>query len=387
MKLEGSEVNLISINMKILFDISNLLNSSGGGIHYYLKGFLPALISKLERDDAEIEFFNLYFRSKSSSIPSFLDSCAIHNLRFPVKILNKLWLRFNAPDLSRLYKDFDLVHSPHFSLPVLSGAKRVLTVHDITYLRHPEYFDPRFKRLNDYGYQQLLSVNLHRADHIIAISEYTKNDIVDYFNISPSKITTVYTGVDSPNEINTETAGSYLRKCDLQHGAYIYFPAGTLEPRKNIKRAVQAFLAANIPSNTKLVISGLGDISRLDLEHNPRVRFLRWKTTVERDVLYQNSLFVVYPSLYEGFGMPVVEAMSNGKAVLTSNTTSLEEIAGGFAKTVDPTSLDELVYAMEAMLNQEYRSNLAAKSTQRAKDFSWDKMANKTFMLYKSILS
>lgn len=371
--------------MKILFDISNLLSSSGGGIHYHLKGLIPALIKEAEKSNSEIEFLNIYFRNKAISIPDFIRPNKLHDFRFPVKLLNKLWHNFNTPDLKWFYKDFDIVHSPHFSLPVMSRAKKILTVHDITYLRHPEYFDPKYKKLNDYGYKQLLPVNIQRADHIIAISDFTKNDIIDYFKIAPEKITTVYTGVDEPLKINQDIANIYLRKQDLEPDQYIYFPAGTLEPRKNIPLTIEAFKKSNIQKNIKLVISGVGDIDLLNITNDDRIKLLKWNSTEERDILYQNALFVVYPSLYEGFGMPVIEAMSNGKAVLTSDTTSLNEIAENFAYKVNPESMEDMINGFNKLMEYEYRKKLESKSLQRFKEFSWQKMAEETFKIYEAI--
>jgi glycosyltransferase involved in cell wall biosynthesis len=373
--------------MKLLFDISNLLNSEGGGIHYYLKGLISALLQEPESHNLDIEFINFYFRNKSLNIPSFLKPDKLHNFRFPVKLLNKLWLNFNFPDLGIFYKNIDIVHSPHFSLPVLGSAKKILTVHDITYLKHPEYFDPRYRELNNYGYKQLLPVNIKRADHIIAISDFTKNDLIDYFNISPDKVTTVYTGVDIPKKIDSEDAKAYLNQNNLTPDQYVYFPAGTLEPRKNIPLTIQALKKSNISKNIKLVISGVGAIDWLGIKEDDRIRLLRWNSTEERDILYQNASFVVYPSLYEGFGMPVIEAMSNGKAVMTSNTTSLGELANDYAQMVNPESLEELVEAFNLLSDKTNRLDLENKSKQRAMDFSWEKMASETYKVYEKSLS
>ena len=371
--------------MKILFDISNLLNSNGGGIYYYLNGLIPALQSICEAQGAELEFINFFFRNPPRQIPLYINSEKLHNFRFPVKLLNKMWLYLQAPDMNRFYKGFNVVHSPHFSLPVMASVKKVLTVHDITYLKHPEYFDPKYKILNDYGYKQLLPVNLKRADHIITISNFTRDDILEYFDIPLDKITTVYTGVDKSSRIASDIAKIFLNKHNLSSNKYIYFPSGTIEPRKNIKRTVEAFLVADLPHDIKLVISGVGDFIRLGIAENTQIKFLRWDSIQERDILYQNSFFVVYPSLYEGFGMPVIEAMSSGKAVLTSNTTSLKELAENFAVTVNPESIEELKGAFEYLFDQGIKPKYEKKSFDRAKEFSWRKMANETFKCYASL--
>ena len=372
--------------MRILFDISNLLNSNGGGIYYYLNGLIPSLRSVCEREGVELEFVNFYFRAKPIKIPAYIELEKLHQFYFPVRLLNKLWLYFNAPDLCKFYKGFDIVHSPHFSLPVMSSSKKVLTVHDITYLKHPEYFDPKYKKLNDYGYKQLLTANIRRADHIIAISNATRDDVLDYFGIHPGKIRTIYTGVDKPSQIPCDVARAFLAKNDLSSGKYIFFPAGTLEPRKNIQRTVDAFLATDIPHDIKLVISGVGEFARLGIEADNRIQFLRWDIIDERDILYQNSLFVVYPSLYEGFGMPLLEAMSNGRALVTSNRSSLRELAENIAVTVNPESVDELKGAFEKLFHTKSKQSYERLSIERAQEFSWRGMAEQTLDIYRSLV-
>lgn len=373
--------------MKVLFDISSLLNSHGGGIYYHLKGLLPELLQRVCENESELEFLNLYFRKKPLSVPEWIKESTLHQFRFPVKLLNALWLNFNFPDFNRFYHDVDIVHSPHFSLPVFKSAKKILTVHDITYLRHPEFFDPKYKKLNDYGYKQLLPENLKRANHIITISDFTKNDLVDFFDINPEKITTIYTGVDVPEKVDLNSSNEYLKQNNLLAEQYIYFPVGTFEPRKNIELTIKAFEKSNTPNHVKLLLSGVGKIDWLgDVKNNDNVQFLEWHSIRERNILYQNANFIVYPSLYEGFGMPVVESMSYGKAALTSNTTSLGEIAHDFAYTVDPQSLDELINGFNMLLNDEQRANFERKSQQQRECFSWNKMAEETFKVYEKVL-
>ena len=372
--------------MKILFDISHLLNSTGGGIHYYLKGLIPELQAECDQNQSELFFLNLFFRNKLRQIPNFVNKNNLFQICFPVRLINHLWTKFNFPDLARFYKDIDVFHSPHFSLPVFSYAKKVLTVHDITYLKHPEFYDPAFKKLNDYGYRQLLPFNLKRADHIIAISNHTKKDLIEYFSIEPERISVIYTGVDQCREISTEDTQLYLDELGIYAGEYVYFPVGTVEPRKNISRTIEAFNNSGICKKFKLVISGVGSIARISEVNCERIKFTQWNLLQERDILYQNAGFVCYPSLYEGFGMPVIEAMSYGKAVITSKTTSLGEIAEGFALTVNPESADEITDAFNLLAEPQHILEFEKKSLIRAKDFSWDKMAVETYKVYEELL-
>lgn len=374
--------------MKVMFDSSVLFHDNrGGGVYNYLIKLLPILNKRFKEENDSLCFLRLYFREKSGQ-PDFINDKNLKSFHFPVKLLNSLWANVGIPDLSWFYKDIDVFHSPHFSLPVMSGTKKILTVNDITYLRHPEYFSEFGQKLNEYGYKKLLPVNIKMADRIIAISQYTKNDLVDYFKIPDEKVSVVHIGCYVPDILEHEKLDALLKKFSLSADEYIYFPAGTFEPRKNISKTISAFNKINTRfPKLKIVISGVGDRSWVKNEVSmEKTIFVRWNTEEEKNALYQGALFVVYPSLYEGFGMPVVEAMGNGKAVLTSNTTSLKEIAEGYAHMVNPEEIESIAEGIENLLvDRDYRKTLENKSKVRAVDFTWEKMAEQTYKIYKGL--
>lgn len=179
-----------------------------------------------------------------------------------------------------------------------------------------------------------------------------------------------------------------LGKYGLNGRRYVYFPAGTIHPRKNIQRVVRAFCrTVGSGGRCKLVISGVGGKGQPALDSNGAVEIVRWDTELERDALYQGSEFVVYPSLYEGFGMPAVEAMGNGKALLTSSSSSLKEIAEGYAHMVNPEEEDSIADGMRRMgEDSDYRHGLEKKAIFRAGCFSWDKMAEQAYKVYEDAL-
>ncbi|OGV41785.1 MAG: hypothetical protein A2X48_14325 [Lentisphaerae bacterium GWF2_49_21] len=371
-----------------MFDSSALFHASrGGGVYNYLLKLLPLLSVKVTCDGGRMSFLHLHSR-KEFQPPDFMNAMDVRNFYFPVKLLNRLWIKYEIPDMSLFYKDVDIFHSPHFSLPVMSKAKKILTVNDITYLRHPEYFHEAGKKLNEYGYNFLLPTNIRRADRIIAISEFTKSDIIEYFKIPEEKISVVHIGCDIPLKLTPEERSSILAGFGLIGTEYIYFPAGTLEPRKNIRLTIEAFKKAGI-KGMKMVISGIGDYSWLDrIAGVDNIQIVRWENENQKNALFQGAAFVVYPSLYEGFGMPVVEAMGNGKAVLTSNTTSLKEIADGYAHMVNPEDEEGISQGVKRIYEDiDYRNDLEMKSTVRAEDFTWEKMASQTYDVYKRLLS
>jgi glycosyltransferase involved in cell wall biosynthesis len=374
--------------MKILFDASNLFSYRGGGVYNYLMKLLPLLIQKVEQEGDEISFLRLYFRKGVIKNPPFVEGKKISSFRFPIKLLNYLWIKYKFPDFSRFYKNVDIVHSPHFSLPLMSKAKKILTVNDITYLKHPEYFSPSGKNLNDYGYKFLLPANIWRADKIIAISQHTKKDIVEYFGIPEDKVSVVYIGCDSPCMQEARELSGHLKEFGLDRIKYVYFPVGTFEPRKNMAKTILAFNKTNPkPGRIKLVVSGVGDRSWLTSKVSTEdVIFVKWNSDDTKNALYQGSLFVIYPSLYEGFGMPVVEAMGNGRAVLTSNNTSLMEIADGYACIVDSENEGSISQGMKRLFEDtDYRLELERKARIRARDFTWEKMVEQTYDIYNGI--
>ncbi len=372
--------------MKILFDASAMFASTrGGGIYNYLVKLLPRLARLTENNGHDFRHFHLSFRGTSSSNGLIPDEKVIR-IRFPVKLMNRLWLDFSLPDLSWFWKDIDIFHSPHFSLPVISKAKKILTVNDIAYLKYPQYYAESGKKLNEYGYKKLLPVNIKRADKIIAISQHTKEDIVEHFKIPQEDIAVIHIGCSISQPIPPDKLNAIISRFGLNDSEFIYFPVGTLEPRKNLERTVEAFKKAkSYNSRLKLVISGVGDISWLDGRIlNDDIIFVRWNSEEERDALYQSAIFAIYPSLYEGFGIPALEAMSNAKALLTSNTSSLPEIANGYAHMVNPNNADEIADGIQALVKDEkYRKSLEKKSLIRAKDFSFDEMARKTYEIYQ----
>ena len=275
----------------------------------------------------------------------------------------------------------------HFSLPIISKARKILTVHDIMYLTNPEYYDPKWKKINHYGYNILLPENIRKADQIIAISHYTKSELVSYFNLPEEKITVIHHGIKVADKVPGDSLKERLKRFNLGPGNYIYFPAGTFEFRKNIERTIEAFSNLSDKNGLTLVISGVGDPSPF-LSASPcnDIRFVEWNSEAQKTAFFQGALFVVFPSLCEGFGVPVIEAMANGKAILTSNCAALGEVSGDAGMLVDPRRLDALHDGFEKLIEDEtYRNELEKKGEQRIKKFSLDKMGREHFKVYESL--
>ena len=226
-------------------------------------------------------------------------------------------------------------------------------------------------------------------------SNSTKNDIIKFYPRYEDKIKVIYLGVEShffPR--SSQEVEKVLNKYNFNFKYFLFL--GTVEPRKNIVRVVDAFIRLKQEENIehKLVIIGrkgwlykeiLEKISKTPFSHD--IVFSDFMSDNDLPFLYSGAEIFLYPSLYEGFGLPVLEAMSCGSPVITSNLSSLPEVAGDAAILVDPMNVEEIVQAMEKLLrDRELRKELKRKSLERAKFFSWDMAAKETLHLYEDIL-
>ncbi len=303
-----------------------------------------------------------------------------------------LWEHFVLPKLLNNGKT-DLFHMPDHILPVLSvKAKKVITIHDLSFYIYPETFNfsKRF-------YKKLLTpYSVKNADFIIADSNSTKSDIIKLFSYQEQKIKVVYIGVSEMfKKINDQNLLKKIRSKRRLPKNFIIF-VGTLEKRKNIELLIDSFadLIRQKKIDHDLIIVGKkgwlfeGIFEKINKkELAGRVKFIFDTTDDELPILYNLADLMVYPSLYEGFGLPVVESMACGCPVITSNVSSLKEIACGAAILINPRDKEELSYYIEKVLTDEnLRNDLITKGFQRAKNFTWRKCAEETLQIYNSIL-
>jgi glycosyltransferase involved in cell wall biosynthesis len=270
-----------------------------------------------------------------------------------------------------------------YQCPTVFGknVEHVMAVHDIIPRIFPEYADNWRKKL----YWKLTERAIKKADKIVTISEHTKRDLVRDLGISEDKIFVELIDVDEvyKKEISNEDLESVLRKYDLKRG-YIY-SGGGLDKRKNMESLILAYkkLLDQNEAIPLLVISGklmpelaplITDVERLvqDLGISDKVRLLGFVDQEDLPAIYQGAKLFVYPSLYEGFGMPVLEAMNQGAPVLASSTSSIPEVGGDAAEYFDPENVDELAQKMRAILGDDEKlRELSQKGRERAKQFSW----------------
>ncbi len=303
--------------------------------------------------------------------------------------LRILWEQVTLPYYS-MNDRLDLFHYTDHSLSILQRTHpAIITVHDIAYVRFPQLLNKSRQIYKKY----ILNMSIKRADIIVADSYSTKRDIINYFRIKEEKIKVVYPGVESRFR-PIRNVEEYRLKNNLP--SKMILNVGTLEPRKNVVTLIKAFkkLKELAFKNYKLVIAGdkgwlykqiFDEIKSSDLQKE--VLFLGIVEDEDLPMLYNCADIFVYPSLYEGFGLPPLEAMACGIPVITSNTSSLPEVVDNAGIMVDPDDVNSLCEAMYNVLkDKELWNHMSKKGLDRAKLFSWKDSAKKILEIYDEVL-
>ena len=274
-----------------------------------------------------------------------------------------------------------LLWSPNNTGP-LAVERQVCTMHDIIPVEHPEWFNARFAA----WYQWLLPRLTRRVRHLIAVSEFTKGRLVERFGLKPEKITVVWNGVDAQfRPRNPDEIAEVRRALGIRSPRYL-LSLGSLEPRKNVRRLLLAWgrLRRELPEDLGLVVVGSKGASLVfrdaGITEIPEgVHFTGYARQEHLPALYSGALGLVYPSLYEGFGLPPLEAMACGTPVITSNTTSLPEITAGAALLVNPLDEDAIAAAILRLVrDEELRASLRSRSLAHSANLSWNQSALRT---------
>ncbi|MBI1911576.1 MAG: glycosyltransferase family 4 protein [Deltaproteobacteria bacterium] len=286
----------------------------------------------------------------------------------------------------------DLLHYPSFNIPVVNLKPVVTTIHDLIYYVMPEACP---NKIAHYYARFMLNMAAKRSDSIITVSIYTKNDIVKHLGVSPDKIKVIYHGVDEIyRPVKDAKTLEAVRKRYGIDGDYIFY-AGNHQPRKNLRRLIEAFSILKNRKDCRLVLTGKIDPRRAELYNSVkelgldgRVLFIGPVPEEELPALYSMARMFVFPSLYEGFGLPPLEAMACGTPVITSNTTSLPEVVGNAGITIDPLNTKELAESMESILSSSsLRQELKEKGLKRAAEFSWERTARETLKVYEEVMN
>lgn len=291
-------------------------------------------------------------------------------------------------------RKLDLYHSTHYVLPAWVGSKVVVTIHDIIHLLYPEFLPSNLAFL--YA-QRMIRRSLVRGDRVIAVSQNTKNDLEHHFKLGGSKIEVIHNGVEDifRKRLTVEDQQRWLRDLGVAQ-PYLLFVGNPAKPHKNLDTVVQAYARARRMAqfDAPLICVGSREGSEFKIRQRAnylgigdKVRLLGHVAHEALPAIYQGAALFLYPTLYEGFGLPVIEAMASGVPVITSNTSALKEIAEGYAHVVDPLDLDGIAKAIAHLMgNPEARAQLTALGERRAEDFRWDHTARRTLDVYLSVI-
>jgi glycosyltransferase involved in cell wall biosynthesis len=366
--------------------ITDFIDGKHGGIGVYAHN----LIKKLNEIDFNNQYYLIHYLSIEMPIYNANEEIPIKKYSLP-KGSGALWRYICTPLKLKSMDKLDIVHDPFeigpmsFNMPF----KKVITVHDLTPILFPHTFSIASVLLH----KILLKRTLYGADKIITDSKSTKNDLINYFEISDEKIKVIPLGVDEKfKPMDPEKVVEFKINHNLDFPFLLY--VGTLEPRKNIPTLIKAFSKLKSRNlNYKLVIAGkkgwkyntiFNTIDDLNLQND--VVFTGYISDDDLPLLYNAADVFVYPSIYEGFGLPPLEAMACGTPVITSNTSSLPEVVGDAGILLDPMDIDgfaNLIYAI--LFDEELRLTIVKKGLERSKMFNWGKCARETLSVYENI--
>lgn len=382
--------------MNIAFDVHPLLDNNKSGVGYCQYGFIKTMIKRYPDNNYIFNFFNLRnYQKKIDKLNIFddwnfiINDCKFCNNSIYKMIWNIIPLKYNW----FFGKNADVTHFFNYHIPPGVKGKTVVTVHDMTYKRYPETVKLKTKKMLDIN----LKRSLDRADVIIAVSEFSKKEILHYFPNCEDKIKVIYNGVDL-NRFNTNIDKNsqilVQNKYKIEENYLLYL--GTIEPRKNIERLIESYYLVNKESSDtpKIVLAGgkgwmYDNIFKKvdDLKLKDKVIFIGYIEDEDVPALIKGAMIFLFPSIYEGFGMPPLEAMACGTPVLTSNISSLPEVVGDSGVLVDPFSKESIKDGILRMLNDDnLRQELSIKGQERAKLFSWTRVTEKLYNIYQSLM-
>ncbi|HEX5417324.1 MAG TPA: glycosyltransferase family 1 protein [Chloroflexota bacterium] len=377
--------------MRVAIDYTAALHQ-GAGVGRFVRNLVGALLEI----DRETSYTLLYPRARDRSEPPQLpryDNVVGRQLMFSERLLNVTWYKLGLPlPLDLLGGGADLYHFLDFSLPPVRRGATVLTIHDLSFLMVPECAEGGLRA----HLERVVPMSVRNASFVTADSENTRNELTTLLDVPPERVAVVYGGVDErfrpvvDRNVLAATRGKY----GLTTPFMLY--VGTIEPRKNIARLLRAYtlFRERHKGDHRLVIAGgLGwlyqDVLREidDLAADHKVVFLGRVPDDDLPALYSLCDLFVYPSLYEGFGLPPLEAMACGRAVLTTNTSSLPEVVGDAGVLVSPYDVEGLAAAMASLLDDpERRRELGVRGVRRAGEFSWQNSARKLLGIYHDLV-
>lgn len=375
--------------MRIGIDFTSAVQQQAG-IGRYTRELVRALANL---DDTNQYLLFQASRGAKEPAGSWPENFRVRSIPVTDRWLTIFWQRLRLPVPVELCTGpVDIFHSPDFVLPPVWRARSVLTIHDLSFLTTPETSDPNLREYLTRAVPRAVA----RADHILADSMSTRNDLATYLNTDPERITVVYPGVDPRfRPLRDRTIADVCARYDLQQPFIL--SVGTLQPRKNYAVLIEACtrlddLGLETPDLRLVIAGGKGwlyeeifeTVERLGV--GDRVRFLGFVADEDLPALYNAAEVFAMPSLYEGFGLPVLEALACGTPVVTSNVSSLPEVAGDAALLVSPHDVAGLSQALyQALTDQELRTTLRERGLIQARQFTWQRAAETVLGIYHQL--
>ena len=295
--------------------------------------------------------------------------------------------------LNILRSGAEIFHTPHYVLPALSARRSVVTIHDCIHLIFPQYLNGRLARLYARGAFWLA---VRRANRILTVSESSKRDILRFFQVPEERVTVIYNAIEDHfyEDPAPETVSKVRERYQLNDRFIMY--AGNIKPHKNVERLLDAFFLLRQNRSyrdLKLLVTG-SEISKYSTLRravhrynlHQHVRFLGYQPVETLSVLYRLAEVFVFPSLYEGFGLPPLEAMACGTPVVVSNVSSLPEVVGDAGILVNPYAADSIAEGIQAALdNNSLRARLSSLGIARARSFSWASSVKRVRDIYEEV--
>lgn len=351
------------------------------GIGTYIQNLLKYLL-EMDKQNQYFLFFNYrdieHFNYPKEQVVKLMNNSPKYSVRE----------HFSLSHQAKKY-EIQLFHEPHYTLPYFLKCKKVVSVHDLIHLKFPRNLPAK----KAYIYAKfMLGQAVKKADKILTGSENTKNDIMEIFKTNQGKIEVIYYGVDEIfKPIKEQNLLENFRNKYKLPDKYILY-SGSIRKHKNLENALKTYAALKDKSH-HLVLAGVGlqnqrviEPTLKELKITERVKIIPFLDYIELVLLYNSASVLFFPTLYEGFGLPVLEAMACGIPVVSSNNSSIAEVSGDAALLVNPANLKEMTEALEKVLDKtSLRQRMISFGLERAKMFNWKKTAEQTLKIYQEL--
>lgn len=384
--------------MKIAFDIQPLLHSAKSGVGFHEEGLIQTMIRQFPKHQYYLELFTKKDRKKKLKTARkyqagkkyvTIQECSW----FSGTLYRCLFSFFAIPYRFFFGEKAEITHFFNFCVPPGVSGKKVVTIHDMAFRRYPKTVRFRTRKM----LQFYLGKSIKRADAILTVSKFTKRELQRFYHVPDEKVFVVPNGIDQA-VFRSDYSDREVERAKTSYGIdgdyFLYL--GTLEPRKNLLRLVKAY--QNLQQERqetlpKLVLAGGTGWMCKELfqaveqsKQKKQILFTGYIKDGDVPLLMKGARIFCFPSLYEGFGMPVLEAMACGTPVLTSNRTALAEIAGGAALKVNPESIEELKKGLECLYqDRELAKKCIERGLERAEQYTWEAAAKRLEAVYQSL--